>query len=48
VFAGDEITARVTVKAVRDNKPIVKLETICANQRGEVVVRGEATVLSRG
>jgi acyl dehydratase len=26
----------------------VKLETICVNQRGEVVVRGEATVLSRG
>jgi 3-hydroxybutyryl-CoA dehydratase len=48
VFAGDEITARVTVKAVREDKPIVKLETICANQRGEVVVRGEATVLSRG
>jgi acyl dehydratase len=48
VFAGDEITARVTVKAVREDKPIVKLETICVNQRGEVVVRGEARVLSRG
>jgi acyl dehydratase len=48
VFAGDEITARVNVKHVREDKPIVKLETICVNQRGEVVVRGEATVLSRG
>ena len=48
VFAGDEITARVIVTEVREDKPIVKLETICLNQRGDVVVRGEATVLSRG
>ena len=48
VFPGDQITARVTVTAIREDKPIVKLETICLNQRGEVVIRGEATVLSRG
>ena len=48
VFPGDEITARVTVKEIRDDKPIVKLETICLNQRGDVVIRGEATVLKRG
>jgi len=48
VFPGDEITARVTVKEIREDKPIVKLETVCVNQREEVVVRGEATVLSRG
>lgn len=46
VFPGDEITARVTVKAIREDKPIVKLETICVNQRGEIVIRGEATVLA--
>ena len=45
VFPGDEITARVVVKAIREDKPIVKLETICVNQRDEVVIRGEATVL---
>src|SRR5215217_6313514 len=45
VFPGDEITARVTVKQVREDKPIVKLETICVNQREEIVIRGEATVL---
>lgn len=45
VFPGDEVTARVTVKEVREDKPIVKLETICVNQRGEIVIRGEATVL---
>jgi len=48
VFAGDEITARVTVKEIREDKPIVKLETSCVNQRNEIVIRGEATVLSRG
>ena len=46
VFPGDEITARVTVKEVREDKPIMKLETICVNQRDEVVIRGEATVLT--
>src|SRR4026207_214873 len=45
VFPGDEITARVTVKEVREDKPIVKLETVCVNQRGETVIRGEASVL---
>ena len=45
VFPGDEITARVTVKEIREDKPIVKLETVCINQRDEVVIRGEATVL---
>jgi len=45
VFPGDEVTARVTVKEIREDKPIVKLETICVNQSGAVVIRGEATVL---
>ncbi|HEV8187275.1 MAG TPA: MaoC family dehydratase [Pyrinomonadaceae bacterium] len=48
VFPGDAITARVTVKEIRPDKPIMKLETVCINQRDEVVIRGEATVLSRG
>ena len=48
VFPGDEVTARVTVKEIREDKPIVKLETICVNQRSEVVIRGEATVLVSG
>lgn len=48
VFPGDEITARVTVTEVREDKPIVKLQTFCVNQRGELVICGEATVSSRG
>ena len=46
VFPGDEVTARVTIKEIREDKPILKLETICVNQRGEIVIRGEATVLA--
>ena len=46
VFPGDEVTARVTVREVREGRPIVKLETVCVNQRGETVIRGEATVLA--
>jgi 3-hydroxybutyryl-CoA dehydratase len=45
VFPGDEVTARVIVKEIREDKRIIKLETVCVNQRGEIVIRGEATVL---
>jgi 3-hydroxybutyryl-CoA dehydratase len=45
VFAGDTITARATVISIREDKPIVTLETVCTNQRGEVVIKGEAAVL---
>jgi 3-hydroxybutyryl-CoA dehydratase len=45
VFLGDTVTARVVVKAVRADKPVVTLETVCTNQRGERVVEGEAVVL---
>ncbi len=45
VFPDDTITARVTVTSVRDDKPILKLATVCVNQRNETVIKGEATVL---
>jgi len=45
VYIGDTVTARVTVTRVRPDKPIVTLETICENQRGEILIRGEAVVL---
>jgi 3-hydroxybutyryl-CoA dehydratase len=48
VFPGDAITARVTVKEIREDKPILKLQTICSNQHGDTVIRGEASVLIRG
>ncbi len=46
VYVGDTVTARVSVTRVRDDKPIVTLETVCTNQRGERVVEGEAVVLA--
>ena len=45
VFPGDTIVARAAVTSIREDKPIVKLETVCTNQRDEVVIKGEATVL---
>lgn len=45
VYPGDTVTARVTVTNIRDDKPIVTLETICENQRGELLIKGEAVVL---
>jgi 3-hydroxybutyryl-CoA dehydratase len=44
-YIGDTITARVRVKSIREDKPILSLETLCTNQRGERVIEGEATVL---
>ena len=45
VFLDDTVTARVTVSSIREDKPILKLETVCTNQHDEVVIKGEATVL---
>ena len=45
VFPGDAVTAPVTVTKVREDKPIVTLETVCTNQRGEKLIEGEAVVL---
>ena len=45
VYPGDTVSARVTITKVRDDKPIVTLETICFNQNQEQVVKGEAVVM---
>jgi 3-hydroxybutyryl-CoA dehydratase len=45
VFAGDTLTAKVKVLEVRQDKPIVKLETTCENQKGEIILKGESVVL---
>ena len=45
VYPGDTVTARATVTRVRDDKPIVTLETVCTNQHDQPVLRGEAVVL---
>ncbi len=45
VFLDDTVTATAIVTNIREDKPIVTLETICTNQNGEIVVAGEAVVM---
>ncbi len=45
VFIGDTVTTTATVKTIREDKPVVTLETICTNQNGETLVTGEAVVM---
>lgn len=45
VFIGDTVTATATVTNIRDDKPVVTLETICTNQNGDTLVKGEAAVM---
>ncbi|HEX6124114.1 MAG TPA: MaoC family dehydratase [Pyrinomonadaceae bacterium] len=45
VFIGDQVTTTATVKHIREDKPIVTLETTCTNQNGETLVTGEAVVM---
>lgn len=48
VFIGDTVTATATVTKIREDKPIVTLETVCTNQNGDVLVKGEAAVMILG
>ena len=45
VAIGDTITAEAEVTAIDAEKRIVTVRTDCLNQRGEAVIKGEATVL---
>jgi acyl dehydratase len=44
-YLGDMITTTAMVTKIREDKPIVTLETLCTNQNGDVTVRGEAAVM---
>lgn len=44
VFHGDEITATVTVTKIREDKSILYFDTKCENDRGEVVIEGNAVL----
>lgn len=45
VYLDDTVTVTVIVTDVKGSKPIVTLETVCTNQNGETVIKGEAVVL---
>ncbi len=44
-FIGDTVTAKATVKNIREDKPIIKIETTCENQDGTILIEGEATIM---
>ncbi len=44
VHAGDTVKATAEVEEINKEKNIVKLKTICENQDGIIVLKGEATV----
>ncbi|MFZ9733740.1 MAG: MaoC family dehydratase [Burkholderiaceae bacterium] len=46
VYVNDVITATVTVTKKDDAKGMVWLDTVVKNQRGELVIEGEATILA--
>ncbi|HUR98131.1 MAG TPA: MaoC family dehydratase [Pyrinomonadaceae bacterium] len=48
VFIGDTVTASATVTNIREDKPVVTLETVCTNQNGDLLVKGEAVVMILG
>ena len=45
VFIGDTVTATATVVERNEEKNRLKLETIVTNQKGDVVIKGMATVM---
>lgn len=45
VYLDDTVTATATVTNIREDKGIVTLETICTNQNGETLVKGEVVVM---
>jgi acyl dehydratase len=45
VYLEDTVTATATVSAIREDRGIVTLETVCTNQDGHVLVKGEAAVM---
>ena len=42
---GDTVTATATVVEKNEAKNTLKLETVCTNQNGDVVIKGLATVM---
>lgn len=45
VFINDTVKATAKITHIREDKPIITLETVCTNQDGKKVVKGEAVVM---
>jgi acyl dehydratase len=46
VLVGDTVTGKVTVKTVREDKPICTIEVSVTNQHGDVCLSGTATTFT--
>lgn len=46
IFIGDEITVELRLGSVREERGIAIIQTLVLNQKGEVCVKGEATIMS--
>ncbi|MFC1565688.1 MaoC family dehydratase [Candidatus Neomarinimicrobiota bacterium] len=44
VMIGEKVTASVEIINIRDDKPIITLQTTCVNSVGQTVINGEAIV----
>ena len=44
VYHGDEITATVTVSEIKREKSVLRFDTKCENQNGEIVIEGKAVL----
>ena len=45
MYLGDTVTLTATVSHIRQDKPVLTLNTIWTNQHGQKVIEGEAHVL---
>jgi 3-hydroxybutyryl-CoA dehydratase len=45
VYIDDTITATATIINIREDKPVVTIETVCTNQTGGKVVTGEGKIM---
>jgi acyl dehydratase len=45
VYIDDTVTATATISNIREDKPIVTIESVCTNQTGETVVTGEGKIM---
>lgn len=45
VFFDQNVTAKVEVIHVREDKPIVTMSTTCLNEQGDTLISGEATLM---
>ena len=48
VFIGDTVTATVEIVELIPEKSRIKLNTVCTNQDGKVVISGTALIMNRG